>query len=232
MYTNFVDIRKEVRKVKKIIVILLFVGLIGVGFKAISNHKVGYDVLTASTAPSITLVSKTTNAITVSWVRLSGASGYTVYCDSIKKTATPITATSYTISGLTANTNYSIQVSAWHEGSEGSKNNILSVTTKSTTSSTALASSSQIVSSSTSSKNSATQAAVSSESVGTSQAVSSNDTITQQITVNSSEITTAKSSNLFSFTDMSFWLPTGIVLLFILAIIILLIVTRKKRNRL
>jgi poly(3-hydroxybutyrate) depolymerase len=54
----------------------------------------------------------TASAISLSWSAASGASGYNVYRNGAKVTATPLSATTYTSSGLAASTSYTFQVSS------------------------------------------------------------------------------------------------------------------------
>jgi poly(3-hydroxybutyrate) depolymerase len=62
-------------------------------------------------APSgLAVGAKTTTSIALSWNAVSGATGYNVYRNGAKLTASPVTATSYTDSGLTASTTYSYTV--------------------------------------------------------------------------------------------------------------------------
>jgi poly(3-hydroxybutyrate) depolymerase len=54
----------------------------------------------------------TASSIALSWSAANGATGYNVYRNGAKVTATPVTATSYTATGLDASTSYSFQVSS------------------------------------------------------------------------------------------------------------------------
>ena len=54
----------------------------------------------------------TASTIALSWSAASGATGYNVYRNGAKITATPVTTTSYTATGLAASTSYSFQVSS------------------------------------------------------------------------------------------------------------------------
>jgi poly(3-hydroxybutyrate) depolymerase len=60
---------------------------------------------------------RTASSIALSWSAASGATGYNVYRNGAKITATPVTATSYTSTGLAASTSYSFQVSSIGAGS-------------------------------------------------------------------------------------------------------------------
>ncbi|SHH66070.1 PHB depolymerase family esterase [Massilia sp. CF038] len=65
---------------------------------------------------SLAVSSSTANAITLSWSAVSGASGYHVYRNGSKITGTPVSATGFTNTGLTASTSYSYQVSSVSSG--------------------------------------------------------------------------------------------------------------------
>ena len=54
----------------------------------------------------------TASSIALSWSAASGATGYNVYRNGAKITATPVTTTAYTSTGLAASTSYSFQVSS------------------------------------------------------------------------------------------------------------------------
>ena len=76
--------------------------------------------------------SSTASSIALTWSAASGATGYNVYRNGGKVTATPVTATSYTDSGLTASTTYNFQVSSVGSGgAESALSNAVSGTTKS-----------------------------------------------------------------------------------------------------
>jgi poly(3-hydroxybutyrate) depolymerase len=59
----------------------------------------------------------TASSIALSWSAASGATGYNVYRNGARITSTPVTATSYTSTGLAASTSYSFQVSTVGSGS-------------------------------------------------------------------------------------------------------------------
>jgi poly(3-hydroxybutyrate) depolymerase len=59
----------------------------------------------------------TASSIALSWSAASGATGYNVYRNGARITATPVTSTSYTSTGLAAGTSYSFQVSTVGSGS-------------------------------------------------------------------------------------------------------------------
>ena len=89
------------------------------------------------TAPAIqsptglTVGTTTASSVPLSWTTVSGATGYNVYRNAAKVTATPITAASYTDTGLTASTTYSYQVSAAGTSGESALSAVVSATTKS-----------------------------------------------------------------------------------------------------
>lgn len=73
----------------------------------------------------------TSSAIPLSWNAASGATGYHVYRNGNKITSTPVTATSYTSTGLAASTTYSFQLSSVGSGSvESALSAAVSGTTK------------------------------------------------------------------------------------------------------
>ncbi|MDP9108393.1 MAG: fibronectin type III domain-containing protein, partial [Pseudomonadota bacterium] len=74
---------------------------------------------------------RTASSVTLSWNAVSGATGYNLYRNQAKVTASPLNATSYTDSGLVASTSYSYQVSALNGSSESA---LSSAVTASTTS--------------------------------------------------------------------------------------------------
>jgi poly(3-hydroxybutyrate) depolymerase len=75
---------------------------------------------------------KTASSIALSWNSVSGATGYNVYRNGVKVTATPVTTTTYTATGLTASTSYNFQVSSVDASSNES---VLSATVSGTTNS-------------------------------------------------------------------------------------------------
>ena len=79
-------------------------------------------------APSGLTGTSTASSVSLSWSAASGAASYNVYRNGMK-VGTP-TGTSYTDSGLTANTAYSYQVSGSNSAGEGAKSGSISVTTK------------------------------------------------------------------------------------------------------
>jgi poly(3-hydroxybutyrate) depolymerase len=60
----------------------------------------------------LTVTGATASAISLSWTAAGGATGYHVYRNGAKVTATPIAATSYTSTGLAAATSYNFQASS------------------------------------------------------------------------------------------------------------------------
>lgn len=70
-------------------------------------------------------------SVPLSWSAVSGATGYNVYRNGVKLTATPVAATSYTATGLSAATTYSFAVSAVGADGESALSAPVSVTTTS-----------------------------------------------------------------------------------------------------
>ncbi|MBC7513260.1 MAG: PHB depolymerase family esterase [Herminiimonas sp.] len=89
------------------------------------------------TAPTIqpptglTVGTTTATAVALSWTTVTGATGYNVYRNAAKVTATPVAAASYTDSGLAASTTYSYQVSTVGASGESVLSSTVSATTKS-----------------------------------------------------------------------------------------------------
>jgi bacillolysin len=86
----------------------------------------------APTAPVLSSPSKTNTSISLSWTAASdnvGVTGYDVFVNDVKNNTSNITATSYTITGLTASTTYSIYVKAKDAAGNNTNSNTLSVTT-------------------------------------------------------------------------------------------------------
>lgn len=80
----------------------------------------------------LAVVSTTASSAALSWTAVSGASGYNVYRNGSKVTATPATSIAYTDTGLAASTTYSYQVSSVDASSlESSLSASVSGTTKS-----------------------------------------------------------------------------------------------------
>jgi poly(3-hydroxybutyrate) depolymerase len=60
----------------------------------------------------LTVGARTASSIALSWSAASGATGYNVYRNGARITATPVTSTAFTSTGLAASTSYSFQVSS------------------------------------------------------------------------------------------------------------------------
>ncbi|MGH8809644.1 MAG: extracellular catalytic domain type 2 short-chain-length polyhydroxyalkanoate depolymerase [Noviherbaspirillum sp.] len=71
-----------------------------------------------ATPTGLTVGTRTASSIALSWSAVSGATGYHVYRNGTKVTASPVAATSYTDTGLAASTTYSYAVSAFASGNE------------------------------------------------------------------------------------------------------------------
>jgi len=71
----------------------------------------------------------TASSIALSWSAASGATGYNVYRNGSKITASPITATSYSATGLAASTAYNFQVSSVGSGGESALSGAVTGTT-------------------------------------------------------------------------------------------------------
>lgn len=65
---------------------------------------------------------------TLEWNSVSDATGYNIYRNGMKINGSPITETSYTITGLVNGTTYSLQVSAVNENGESAKSSAVNVT--------------------------------------------------------------------------------------------------------
>ena len=86
----------------------------------------------APTAPVLSLTSKTQTSINLSWSASTdnvGVTGYDVFVDNLQKNSSNLTSRTYTVSGLTAGTTYSVYVVAKDAASNKTPSNILSVTT-------------------------------------------------------------------------------------------------------
>ncbi|MGQ5635380.1 MULTISPECIES: chitinase [unclassified Streptomyces] len=85
---------------------------------------------TVPAAPAGLSVSGTTSSsVSLSWTGVSGATGYNVYRDGAKVTA--VTGTSATVTGLSASTSYSFQVTATNAAGESAKSAAVTATTAS-----------------------------------------------------------------------------------------------------
>ncbi|MEW2259330.1 glycoside hydrolase family 18 protein [Streptomyces sp. NPDC047869] len=86
---------------------------------------------TVPAAPTgLTASGTTSSSVSLSWSAVSGATGYNVYRNGTKVTA--VTGTSATISGLTASTSYSFQVTATNSAGESAKSGTVTATTAAT----------------------------------------------------------------------------------------------------
>ena len=74
---------------------------------------------------------RTASSIGLTWSAVGGATGYNVYRNGAKMTATPVAATSYSSTGLAANTTYTFQASSVGSGGESALSNPVSGTTTS-----------------------------------------------------------------------------------------------------
>jgi Zn-dependent metalloprotease len=86
----------------------------------------------APTAPVLSTTSKTQTTIALSWTAATdnvGVIGYDVYVNNIKNNTSNLTSRTYTVSGLTAETIYSIYVVAKDAAGNATNSNTLSVTT-------------------------------------------------------------------------------------------------------
>jgi poly(3-hydroxybutyrate) depolymerase len=80
---------------------------------------------------NLTVGTRTASSIALSWSAVSGATGYNVYRNGTKITATPVTGTSYTSTGLAASTTYNFQASSVGSSGESALSNTVSGTTTS-----------------------------------------------------------------------------------------------------
>lgn len=89
------------------------------------------SILLAPTAPKgLTTPSKTDTTVNLSWDAVSGATGYNAYNGTTKLTLTPITATSYVVTGLKENTEYSFTITAVNGEGESSASSVITIVTK------------------------------------------------------------------------------------------------------
>ncbi|MEV6807217.1 glycoside hydrolase family 18 protein [Streptomyces sp. NPDC051132] len=92
----------------------------------------GNPAPTVPAAPAgLSIAGTTSSSVSLSWSAVSGATGYNVYRDGSKVTA--VTGTSATVSGLTASTAYSFQVTATNAAGESAKSATVTGTTTSGT---------------------------------------------------------------------------------------------------
>ncbi|MFJ5028656.1 chitinase [Streptomyces sp. NPDC088560] len=82
-----------------------------------------------ATPTGLSVSSTTSSSATLSWSPVSGATGYDVYQDGTKATA--VTGTSATLTGLSAATSYSFQVTATNAAGESAKSTAVTATTSS-----------------------------------------------------------------------------------------------------
>ena len=81
-------------------------------------------------APSgLAAVGSSASTVALSWNAASGATGYHVYRDSARLTATAVAGTTYTATGLTAGTTYQFQVSSVGAGAESALSAAIVATT-------------------------------------------------------------------------------------------------------
>ncbi|OIJ65181.1 chitinase [Streptomyces mangrovisoli] len=86
---------------------------------------------TVPAAPTgLAVASTTSSSVSLSWSAVSGATGYNVYRDGTKVTA--VTGTSATVTGLSASTSYSFQVTATNSAGESAKSSAVTGTTAAT----------------------------------------------------------------------------------------------------
>ncbi|WP_241741215.1 glycoside hydrolase family 18 protein [Streptomyces sp. L2] len=86
---------------------------------------------TVPAAPSgLKATGTTSSSVSLAWNTVSGATGYNVYRDGSKVTA--VSGTSATVTGLTASTSYSFQVTATNAAGESAKSAAVSATTSPT----------------------------------------------------------------------------------------------------
>ncbi|WP_369233558.1 chitinase [Streptomyces sp. R21] len=80
-----------------------------------------------ATPAGLAVASTTSSSASLSWNTVSGATGYNVYRDGTKVTA--VTGTSATVTGLSASTSYSFQVTATNSAGESAKSAAVTGTT-------------------------------------------------------------------------------------------------------
>ncbi|MFF4798388.1 chitinase [Streptomyces sp. NPDC001351] len=80
-----------------------------------------------STPGGLSVSGTTSSSVSLSWTAVSGATGYNVYRDGTKVTA--VTGASATVTGLTASTSYSFQVTATNSAGESAKSTAVTGTT-------------------------------------------------------------------------------------------------------
>ncbi|MFI2202185.1 chitinase [Streptomyces sp. NPDC020192] len=82
-----------------------------------------------ATPTGLTVSGTTSSSASLAWSPVSGATGYNVYRDGTKVTA--VTGTSATLTGLSASTSYSFQVTATNAAGESAKSTAVTATTSS-----------------------------------------------------------------------------------------------------
>nr|WP_229210324.1 PHB depolymerase family esterase [Duganella sp. CF517] len=97
---------------------------------AIPQFLVG-NAPTLSAPAGLSAGSPSATAVPLSWNAVNGATGYNVYRNGVKITASPVTTLTYTASGLTAGTTYSFAVSAVGPDGESAISAPINVTTPS-----------------------------------------------------------------------------------------------------
>lgn len=113
--------RRVMRKLFALVMTLALVMTSGLFVFAASSPTVGK----VGTVSSVGNYSKKSYAVT--WKAVSGADSYNVYVNG-KLVKSGVTGTSYTVTGLKSNKNYSIQVSAVKNGKEGKKSDAVNKT--------------------------------------------------------------------------------------------------------
>ncbi len=94
----------------------------------IAQFSVGSEP--ALTPPTgITAGAVTDTAVPLTWTAAGAATGYQVYVNGARVTTEPVAGTAYTVSGLTANTAYTITVTSVGNGGESAQSAALAVTT-------------------------------------------------------------------------------------------------------
>ncbi|MFF4044335.1 chitinase [Streptomyces sp. NPDC001816] len=83
-----------------------------------------------STPSGLSVSGTTSSSVSLSWSAVSGATGYNVYRNGTKVTA--VTGTSATVTGLSASTSYSFQVTATNSAGESAKSTAVTATTAAT----------------------------------------------------------------------------------------------------
>ncbi|MEJ8854261.1 PHB depolymerase family esterase [Variovorax robiniae] len=106
----------------------------------LASGSTGPGTLPAPTG--VTLSAATSSSMTLAWAAVSGASGYNVYRNGSKATASPVAATTFTDTGLAPGTSYSWTVAALDDsGLEGSPSTPISGSTTGGTATTCFTSS-------------------------------------------------------------------------------------------